>query len=134
MVELDIDDATQTGQIVLRPNASGTWRFNLYLLYTLMIVSGTVSIGFLFAGAWMILPFSIIEMGALAACMFYVNRQCNRQEVIKVLDDLVNIEPCVRRPHRTMTYQRLWATYLVSQPPHPWSVSRIAIRSHNPAS
>lgn len=91
MVELDIDDATQTGQIVLRPNASGTWRFNLYLLYTLMIVSGTVSIGFLFAGAWMILPFSIIEMGALAGCMFYCNRQCNRQEVITVSDDLVSI-------------------------------------------
>ena len=96
MVELDIDDTTQTGQIVLRPNASGTWRFNLYLLYTLMIVSGTVSVGFLIAGAWMILPFSIIEMGALAACMFYCNRQCHRQEVITVSDDLVSIEQGVR--------------------------------------
>ena len=131
MVELDIDDATQTGQIVLRPNASGTWRFNLYLLYTLMIVSGTVSIGFLFAGAWMILPFSIIEMGALAGCMFYCNRQCNRQEVITVSDDLVSIEQGVRQPNRAITYQRLWAKYLVSPPPHPWGVSRIAIRSHN---
>ncbi len=131
MVQLDIDDTTQTGQIVLRPNASGTWKFNLYLLYTLMIVSGTVSFGFLLAGAWMILPFSIIEMGVLAGCMFYCNRQCNRQEVITVSDDLVSIEQGVRQPNQAITYQRLWAKYLVSPPPHPWGVSRITIRSHN---
>lgn len=131
MVELDIDDTTQTGQIVLRPNASGTWQFNLYLLYTLMTVSGTVSLGFLFAGAWMILPFSIIEMAALAGCMLYCSRQCTRQEVITVSEDLVSIVQGLRRPNEAITYQRLWAKYLVSPPPHPWGVSRIAIRSHN---
>ena len=85
----------------------------------------------LFAGAWMILPFSIIEMGALAGCMFYCNRQCNRQEVITVSDELVSIEQGVRQPNHAITYQRLWAKYLVSPPSHPWGVSRIAIRSHN---
>ena len=73
MVELDIDDTTQTGQIVLRPNASGTWRFNLYLLYTLMIVSGTVSVGFLIAGAWMILPFSVITSDCKSAFLLPIS-------------------------------------------------------------
>ncbi len=63
--------------------------------------------------------------------MFYCNRQCNRQEVITVSDDLVSIEQGVRQPNQAITYQRLWAKYLVSPPPHPWGVSRIAIRSHN---
>ena len=47
MVELDICDETHTGRIVLRPNYSWTWRYNLYLLYTLTAVSAAVGRGFL---------------------------------------------------------------------------------------
>ncbi len=66
MVELDIDDTTQTGQIVLRPNASGTWRFNLVSAVHPDDRVRHRQRRLFDCGAWMILPFSIIEMGALA--------------------------------------------------------------------
>jgi uncharacterized membrane protein len=131
MIELEIDDTTKTGRIILRPNHSWTWRYNLYLLYTLATISGLVSIGFLLAGAWIILPFSIIELSVLAACMYYCTKQCNQQEVITVSDEAVQIELGHKRIEETVCYQRLWAKYLVSPPKHPWDSARVAIRSHN---
>lgn len=131
MIELDINDETQTGQIILRPNHSWTWRYNLYLLCTLTAVSSVVSLGFLLAGAWLILPFSILELTVLAGCMYYCTRQCNQQEVITVSEDAVQIEQGRKQADVVIHYQRLWAKYLVSPPHHPWGSPRIAIRSHN---
>ena len=101
MIELEIDDTTKTGRIILRPNHSWSWRYNLYLLYTLATISGLVSMGFLLAGAWIILPFSIIELSVLAACMYYCTKQCNQQEVITVSDEAVQIELGHKRVEET---------------------------------
>ncbi|MFL2534810.1 MAG: DUF2244 domain-containing protein [Candidatus Azotimanducaceae bacterium] len=131
MVELDICDETHTGRIVLRPNYSWTWRYNLYLLYTLTAVSAAVGIGFLLAGAWIILPFSVVELSALAVCMFYCTKQCNRQEVITVTEHSVKIEQGIKRAETAQVYQRNWAKYLVTPATHPWGGARVAIRSHN---
>jgi uncharacterized membrane protein len=57
MVQAQIDDQSHTGQIILSPNASWSWKANLYVLYTLMAISLTVGIGFAIMGAWMILPY-----------------------------------------------------------------------------
>jgi uncharacterized membrane protein len=71
MVIVNIDDISQTGQIILRPNYSWSWRFNLYILYTLISISLTLGIAFLVMGAWMVLPYSILELLLLLACMHY---------------------------------------------------------------
>ncbi|MFT5563237.1 MAG: putative membrane protein, partial [Litorivivens sp.] len=53
MVDSQIDDSSHTGQIVLKPNASFSWRANLFLLYTLMAISLVIGLGFAIMGAWM---------------------------------------------------------------------------------
>jgi uncharacterized membrane protein len=130
MVIANIDDNSQTGQIVLKPNYSWTWRYNLYLLYTLMGISVTLGISFLLMGAWLILGYSIIEMAVLAACMHYCVSQCSKREVITVSEHDVHIEKGTRRPSKSWDYQRLWAKFLVQHPRHPWDPAVISIRSH----
>ncbi len=61
MVVTDINETSCTGTIILRPNHSWSWRANVLFLCILMGVSMSIAIGFLFAGAWGILPFSILE-------------------------------------------------------------------------
>lgn len=92
MVIVNIDDASNTGQIILRPNYSWPWRFNLYLLYTLTTISLTVGAAFLIMGAWVVLPYSILEMLFLLACMYYCLYQCSKQEVITISRHDVRIE------------------------------------------
>ncbi|MFP6809036.1 MAG: DUF2244 domain-containing protein [Pseudomonadales bacterium] len=130
MVIVDIDDDAHTGQIVLQPNHSWSWRLNLYFLYTLMGVSLTIGVNFLFMGAWLVLPFSILEMLFLLACMYHCVLQCRRQEVITVTQYEVRIEKGMRHPSECWDYKRLWAKFLVQQPKHPWDPAIVSIRSH----
>jgi uncharacterized membrane protein len=130
MVSANIDDNSQTGQIVLKPNYSWSWRYNLYLLYTLMGISITMSIGFLLMGAWIILPYSLLELVVVAACMHYCVWQCNKREVITVSEHDVHIEKGVNKPSEIWDYHRLWAKFLVQKPRHPWDPAIVSIRSH----
>ena len=130
MVVSDIDEKTRTGVIVLTPNHSWSWKANVLFLSVLMGVSMTIAFGFLLAGAWLVLPFSIIEMTVVALCIHYCVRQCSRQEVITVSDFEVRIERGIRTPTESESYQRMWAQFLVQPPKHPWDPMTLGIRSH----
>tara|TARA_R110002110_G_scaffold146179_2_gene335975 strand:+ start:380 stop:862 length:483 start_codon:yes stop_codon:yes gene_type:complete len=130
MIQVNIDDQTHTGQIILSPNASWSWQANLYLLYTLMAISLTVGIGFALKGAWMILPYSILEIAVLAMCLYVCVQKCNRQEVITVREHEVTIERGIKRPSETWNYHRLWAKFLVKPAKHPWDGQIVSISSH----
>lgn len=130
MVDANIDEVAHTGTIILKPNASWSWRANLYLLYTLMGVSLSIGTAFLFAGAWVILPYSILEMVVLGLCIFYCVRQCNRQEVITISEHEVMIERGIYHPVQSWNYYRIWAQFMVKSPRHPWDPAVVSIRSH----
>ena len=92
MILTDIDDMRHTGVIVLRPNNSWSWRANVLFLTAFMVLSLVISTGFLMAGAWVILPFSLLEIIIVGSCIYYSVNQCSRQEVITVTDHEVKIE------------------------------------------
>lgn len=130
MIQAEIDDRSRTGRIILQPNASWSWRANLFLLYTLMAVSFTIAIAFLMDGAWLILPYSGLEMAAVGLGIYYCVRKCNLQEVITVSEHEVLIQRGIRAPEEQWHYHRVWARFLVKRPSHPWRRTVIAIRSH----
>ena len=130
MVEADIDDQRHTGRIILKPNASWSWRANLYVLYTLMGISVSIGVGFLLMGAWLVLPYSMIEMAVLTACIVYCVRQCNRKEVITISEDEVLVQRGIYKPMEHWNYKRMWARFMVRAPRHPWDPAVVSIRSH----
>ena len=130
MILTEIDDATNTGVIVLRPNKSWSWHANIVFLCVFMAISLAISTGFLLAGAWLILPFSILEISFVSACLYYCVRQCSRQEVITVSNHEVIIEAGVSRPNNQKTFQRAWAKFFVQKPQRPWETTKLSIRSH----
>jgi uncharacterized membrane protein len=130
MVLSEIDNESRTGRIVLTPNASWSWQANLYLLYTLMCISIGIGIGFMLAGAWVILPYSILEMSVLGLCFYYVVRKCNQREVITVSEHEVLVQRGFHSPIESRNYHRMWAKFLVKPPKHPWDPEVVSIRSH----
>ncbi len=130
MVLTDIDDDSRTGIIVLRPNHSWSWRANLWFLSVFLCLSVTIAVSFLLAGAWVVLPFSLLEFIVLAWSIYYCVRQCTRQEVITVSEHEVRIEQGVRRPSHQQTFQRGWSKFFVRNPRHPWDPVSLSIRSH----
>ena len=130
MIDAQIDDSSHTGQIILQPNASFSWRANLFLLYTLTAVSLVIGVGFAIMGAWMILPYSILELSVLAVCIYLCVQKCNRQEVITVKEHEVRAEKGIRQPSETWNYHRLWAKFVVKPARHPWDAQVVSIVSH----
>jgi uncharacterized membrane protein len=70
VIESHFDEARDVATIVLRPNRSWTWRANRYLVYTLLLVSGSIAVSFTLKGMWLVLPFTAIEMSVLLACLW----------------------------------------------------------------
>ena len=130
MVDANIDNASLTGRIVLTPNFSWTWRANLTLLYSLMAISVTIGIGFLFAGAWLILPFSILEIAFLWLCIHYCVYRCYRQEIIIISTHEVVIEKGIFHRQEVRNFNRSWSQFLVKGPRRRGDTSTICIRSH----
>ena len=130
MVLAEINEQSLTGPIVLTPNFSWSWKANLYLLYTLMGISLGVGLGFMIHGAWLVLPFSILEMLFLGVCIYLCLLKCDRQEVITISEHEVLIESGRRKPEQSRQFNRSWSQFLISTPKHPWDPKIVCIRSH----
>ena len=130
MVVANIDQDSLTGRFVLTPNFSWSWHANLKFLYILMAVSLTIGLGFLLAGAWMILPYSILEISVLWICIYYCVYQCHRQEVITILEHQVIIERGVMKRQEAHNFNRSWSQFLVKRPRYRGDPDILSIRSH----
>ncbi|MFT7685747.1 MAG: putative membrane protein [Candidatus Azotimanducaceae bacterium] len=130
MIRSEINPETQTGQIVLRPNFSMTWRGNLYFLCGLSCLSLVIGLGFLVNGAWLVLPYSILEMLILAICLYSCVRKCYQQEIITLFTDEVIVEKGRFSAQERWAYPRFWSKFLVKTSKHPWQPKQVTLRSH----
>ena len=87
MITSEFDNETRCGRIILRPNRSWTWRANTTFAATLMVVSLSIGIGFTWQGMWVILPFTVLELSILVACLYYCVRRTHQQEVLTFFPD-----------------------------------------------
>lgn len=130
MVTADINPDTGTGMIVLRPNNSSTWRFNMLVVASLAFVAFCISMFFLLQGLWMVLPFSGLEIlfliWALSCC---VNNNITT-EVITFDNDTVMVERGRRFAENRWEYNRAWSKIFVKQPDYRGHMKKIFIRSH----
>jgi uncharacterized membrane protein len=82
-------------------------------------------------GAWMILPFSGLEIFALIMANYYFLRRNALQEVINFSVDSVTIERGVNIPSQTIRFQRHWTKFKIIPAPHPWYPKKIALYCEN---
>ncbi len=129
MIAAQFDESDRIGRIVLRPNRSWTWRSNTYFLFTLTTVSAIVASWFTLRGLWVVLPFSVLEMSVLAACLYYCVRRTHQQEVLTFSVDELVIEKGHQKPERTYHFSRFFARFLVEPAKHRWYEPRIAVQS-----
>lgn len=130
MVTAHFDPQSRTGQIILRPNRSWSWRANLMFLAVLTAVAVLIGTVFLLQGLWLILPFGLIEVSLVGLALYVCARRTHRQEVLTFSEDELLIERGSNRPESRHVFKRLFARIFVRRPRHPWYPTRIAVRSH----
>ena len=128
MITSDFDQATVSGKIVLRPNRSWTWRANTYFVGTLMLISLSIAVAFTLQGMWVILPFTVLEMSVLLACLYYCVRRTHIQEVLTFSPESLVLERGINRPQLRVEFQRYFTRFFVRGPRHPWYRKQIALR------
>jgi uncharacterized membrane protein len=131
MIAAHFDECARVGQIVLRPNRSWTWRSNTYFLCTLLTVSLIVAITFALRGYWMVLPFSALEMSALAACLYFCVRRTHEQEVLTFSVEELIVEKGHSEPERIYRFSRFFTRFHVEPAAHPWYQDRIAVQARD---
>ncbi|WP_226661275.1 DUF2244 domain-containing protein [Microbulbifer aggregans] len=78
--------------ILLAPNQSLSFSGNLWVFISLVAVSLGISIAFALIGAWMVIPFALLEVVLLAVLFGYVYLEGTRREVIRISDDRVMLD------------------------------------------
>ena len=130
MVYSEFNQDTGNGYIVLKPNNSATWRFNVLVVASLALIALLISTFFMLQGAWIIAPFSGLEILALLVCLYLCARSNIQTEVIKFSPDKVTIEQGRTFAEKSWEYHRSWAKIFVRKPRHRGHPERVLIRSH----
>ena len=129
MISSDYHSDDNTGQVVLRPNRSWTWRANLALLGTLAAVSLTIATAFALQGAWLILPFTLVELTLVALCMHYCVRRAYQQEVLHFTAEELVVEKGSRSVRERWTFERFFTRFSVHPASFPGHRKRVCVRS-----
>ena len=128
MITSEFDDRERRGRIILRPNRSWTWQANAAFVATMMVVSLSIGFGFVLQGMWVILPFTLLELAALAGCLYYCVRRTHQQEVLTFSPEALLVERGIHRPQLQIEFQRYFTRFFVKRPRHRWYGKRIAVR------
>lgn len=118
MVSSNSDGSTLT--IIVRPNRSASWRANKLLLLALAVPSLGSAIGFALVGAWPILPFAGLELGAVGSCLYYVNWKLQYRHVITLEPDRIRIDKGFYLPRQSWSFARGNTRLAIVPKRHPW--------------
>ena len=113
MIQTDYNSAHHSATIVLKPNNSASWRFNMWLVTSLAFILFCLSSYYAYFGLWLVFPFSVIVICLLIYCLYLRLKANIATEVITFKDDSVLIERGYREVEQTWRYNRLWAKIFI---------------------
>ena len=130
MVETNFNQTDCSATIVLKPNNSASWRFNMMVASSLALITFLISAYLAYQGLWLVFPFSALEIALLVVCL-YIRLKANiATEIITFDTDSVRIERGYRHAEKSWKYHRLWAKILVQPPLFRGYPKRVYLRSH----
>ena len=130
MVEISTDKNTGLSTIVLRPNNSATWQFNMMIISSLAFIAFSISAFYALQGLWLIFPFAGSAIVFLFICLYLRLRANINIEVITFDETTVTIERGCYHAEQSWKYHRLWAKIFVKRPGTRGRQKQIFIRSH----
>lgn len=130
MIETNINENTGLATIILRPNSSASWQFNMIIVGSLAFIAFCISTYFAFQGLWLIFPFAGLEISFLFICLYLRMRANVNTEVITFDDNTVLVERGCYYAEKSWKYHRLWSKIFVIQPVTRGNPKQVFIRSH----
>jgi len=121
---------TLAGQTwVAQPNRALSPAQTRALLLAAAGISGGIASGFAIAGAWPVLPFAGIEIGALWAALRHLRRHADDEESLEVTDRQVIVSRSIAGRRERHEFIRYWTRLRVDHAPDTGG-GRLYLRSH----
>ncbi|RME35514.1 MAG: DUF2244 domain-containing protein [Gammaproteobacteria bacterium] len=130
MVASQIEQARGSACIEMRPNSSlsegDSWLFCAALTAVLL----ALGVRFYLLGAWLVMPFCVIELAVLLlAYRHFLRRNAVRERVL-VEEDRVTVSRRDAGGEREWSFQRYWLQVHLLRQRDGWYPSRLLLRSH----
>jgi uncharacterized membrane protein len=94
--------------VVSRWDLSLTAKTRWRIFGLLAALSLTLALAFVAAGAWMVLPYSLLELAILAVAFRYIERRAMDWERLTVSGDRVIVERCLGGARERREWNRPW--------------------------
>jgi len=94
------------------------------------IFASLIIIRFLMIGAWMIVPFTLLDILVIIVILRRVLNSNNRIEEIHCSSEQLIVSRGLGRFQKQWQFNPFWAKVIVKENAHPWYPSKLLIRSH----
>jgi len=115
--------------ILIRPNRSLSVRGMALLFAGLAVIALIIGAGFMFAGAWLVLPFAGLELATVGAVLYRLIRHADDYDQIVIDDNRVTVTRYRNGRERHDYFQRYWVR-LSFERGRGWYPSRLTLGSH----
>lgn len=102
----------------------------LAFFFGVCVVAVAVAVRFVLLGAWVVLPFALVELIGLGVAFFLMSRRARYSETIDVNEDTLFV---IRRDWRSQhewRFQPYWVQVILRLDANNWYPSRLFLRSH----
>jgi uncharacterized membrane protein len=138
---------TKTGEIVLvtmtsnltdmsstfevRPNCSLSREGMIVFFIAVAFLTLLVAVRFILLGAWLVLPFSLLEVVVLGSSLYLFERRSRYSETIQIGPDSTEfIARCGVNILRECRFQSYWVQVLLQLDQDDWYPSKLLLQSH----
>jgi len=118
MVEI-YSKSNQITLLVLTPNRSLDWHGNVQILLATAILLTIISTPIVLMGGWVVIPFALIQLTALAIGLYLTLRKLSYHEVITLKNGNLSLERGGNKLETCSTFPKRSVTILVEEPERP---------------
>lgn len=115
--------------LVVQPNRSLTWNQSKWLFLLLALCIGLVGLYFLSLGAWLVLPFTGLEILIVGVAIYCQSYSAHKKEIIHIDATHVRVSDNHNR-QADRCFHKAWLKIIQRHDPKGWYPSRLLIGSH----
>lgn len=115
---------------LIRPNRSMTAKGMILFVFIVGVGVFLVALRFVLLGAWVILPFALLEIALLAAGFWLYERASRYRETVHLSADSFLITQVGVNGRYTWRFNPYWVQVSLKLDPNDWYPSKLLIKSH----
>ena len=124
-----LQESSGEALLVAQPNRSASWQLNKLVIVALIGWWTIIAGFFVFKGLWPIAPFAGLEVGGLAAALYYVCWKLQQRHVLHFRGAQLTVHKGAYYPKFSWHFARDAVSLSIEVQPHPWDPLKIFLCS-----